>query len=108
MNNKKGEHDHSQPAKKHKHSQPKSGSIEFYFHHPDHNTIVHCEGGPSNPYKTKHFGKKHVINKRYARGHGVNKNPTWFKFTKKLAKGYDLTSGITINVSEVPKSFKEE
>jgi len=93
--------------RKSKHSAPAGGTIEWFFHHDDHETVVHCEGSETNPYRLKHVGKKHVINKEYARGHGVKVIPTWFKFTGKISVGWwDLSSGKEIDVSEVPDSFK--
>ena len=91
---------------KHKHSTPQVGSIEWFFHNQEHE-LNHCEGGPNNPYKIKHMGNKHGINKRYARGHGIKTEPQWFYFTKRVGgQWWDLSSGIKIDVSEVPLTFK--
>jgi hypothetical protein len=69
--------------------------------------MQHCEGPPSNPYKIKHVGDKHAINKEYARGHGENGVPIWFRFFKKLSDGWwDMESGQQIPVEEVPASYK--
>lgn len=106
-------------AKKiHGHDKVKAKSVAWYFHnnashgpggHDDtqgNYGYQHCEGSESNNYKVKHLGKDHVITKQYARGHGVNTEPTWFKFTAKLKGGWDLASGEVIPVADVPDSFK--
>lgn len=102
----------------HGHKKVKSGSVEWYFHnlaqhgpggHDDTSGefgYQHCEGPPSNLYKIKHRGGSHVINKKYARGHGVKLEPTWFKFKKRMSGGWDLSSGEVVEVSDVPKRFK--
>ncbi len=93
---------------KHKHNAPEVGTIEWFFHHPDHDQIAHCVGSALNAYIIEHSGKKHRINKRYARGHGINKRPQWFKFTKKIKSGWwDLSSSEKIDVANVPISFKQ-
>ena len=57
--------------------------------------------------KIEHSQEKHIINKEYARGHGIMRLPTWFKFTKKIKSGWwDLESGVKISLSQVPKDFK--
>ncbi len=92
---------------KHEHKLPKVNSVLWHFHHQDHDQITHCGGSASNPYKTVHVGKKHAINKEFARGHGIKFEPQWFRFLKKLGNSlWDLESGEEINVSKVPKSFK--
>jgi HK97 family phage portal protein len=109
--------------KKHGHKKSKPGTIEWHFHFEgmvneqgehDHGGIlayVHCKGGKKNPYEIKHTSNgnlKHEITKQYARGHGFNLEPQWFKFVKKLGKGWDLSSGEKIKVENVPKTFKEQ
>ncbi len=83
------------------------GSVGWHFHHKAHGELVHCEGGAKNPYKIIHIGKKHGINKEYARGHGINTAPQWFKFEKKISdKQYDLLSGVKVETEDVPDKFK--
>ncbi len=102
----------------HGHKKAKDGSVEWHFHnfaqhgpggHDDTSGELgyqHCVGPPSNPYFIKHSGKAHVIDKRYARGHGVKSEPTWFKFKKKIKGGWDLATGEVVEVKDVPKRFK--
>lgn len=91
----------------HDHDRPEPGTILWFFHHTDHDGISHCEGGLNNPYHTEHVGKKHVIDKEYARGHGINREPTWFHFTEKMESGkWNMESGEEIPVADVPESFK--
>jgi len=81
--------------------------ITFYFHYENHGKLEHCQGGPANPYQTKHSGRGHLISKQYARGHGVGNKPQWFKFTKKHSPGWwVLESGEMVDVESVPKGFK--
>ena len=71
-----------------------------YFHNYEHDPEgrTHCEGPPSNPYKTEHVNGKHKINLPTARGHGKRNKPQWFRFTEKLpGGGWDLASGIKIS-----------
>lgn len=92
---------------KHKHKPPEVGSIEWFFHNHEHG-LNHCEGGAKNPYHIMHISKNgHMINKRYARGHGIKTEPQWFRFNKKAIKGWwDMSSAVEIDVSDVPSSFK--
>ena len=70
-------------VKEHGHERVGVGSVEWFFHNYEHG-YKHCSGGDANPYELKHWnGKGHVIDKEYARGHGVNRKPTWFHFIKK-------------------------
>ncbi len=92
----------------HSHTRPNVGTIEWYFHSDNHDQIRHCEGSVSNHYVIVHKGKLHVINKKYARGHGIKGEPQWFKFTEKLSNGmYNLKSGIKIITEGVPDAYKE-
>ncbi|KKN37979.1 hypothetical protein LCGC14_0758210 [marine sediment metagenome] len=82
-------------------------TVGWHFHHLDHDELVHCEGGAKNPYKIIHIKKKHGINKEYARGHGINTEPTWFHFEDEINKTqFDLLSGEIIEVADVPDGFK--
>jgi len=90
----------------HGHDRVESNTVEWYFHNYEHG-YKHCIGSEKNPYKIKHINGKHGINKKYARGHGINSNPQWFKFTKKLDdRWWDLSTGKRIEISEVPKELK--
>ena len=44
-----------------------------------------------------------MITHRFAKGHGKGGKPQWFKFSRKLDKGYDLASGV--KVDGPPKGF---
>ena len=98
----------------HGHGKKPAGSVCWYFHnfatHGENMGYNHCEGGPANPYQIKHATKDgtlgHVINKSYARGHGYSNKPQWWRFTRKLDNGYDLSSGEKVDVADVPKRFK--
>ncbi len=74
-----------------------TGPLQF-FHNFEHDPEgrKHCTGPASHPYRVKHVGGKHVITHRFAKGHGKGRKPQWFKFTRKLDNGYDLTSGIKV------------
>lgn len=90
-----------------KHKKPKLNSVGWHFHYKNHDELVHCEGGAANPFKITSKGSSHVISKEYARGHGIKRKPTWFKFNKNPGDGYLLESGTEIPVSKVPSSFKK-
>ena len=93
-------------VKKHGHERAKINSIIWYFHNYEHG-YKHCVGSLKNNYRIEHFNGEHIINKEYARGHGINRKPHWFKFTKKIKSGWwNLESGIIITLSKVPKNFK--
>jgi hypothetical protein len=96
--------------KEHGHDRCQVGSVPWYFHNYEHG-YKHCSGGNANPYNVKHWENNpniHAIDKEYARGHGINRNPTWFQFTEKLGDGWwDLDSGKEISVTDVPDRFKE-
>ena len=84
----------------HGHERAEVGSPEWHFHnyasHGENGGYQHCEGGSKNPYKLKHFpATNHVINKEFARGHGKNYDPQWFRFKKEV----DVPQ-------EVPERFK--
>ncbi len=83
----------------------KYNEVAQYFHNYEHDPEgrVHCIGAESNPYRIIHKDGKHIINTEYARGHGRGGHPQWFKFTEKLGNGYDLKSGIEVDVSNVPE-----
>jgi len=97
--------------KLHGHNRVKVGSILWYFHNYEHG-YKHCVGGDANPYEVDHHTLKsgkivHVINTEYARGHGYNGEPQWFKFTKPVDDiHYFLNSGVKIDVKDVPEKFK--
>jgi len=101
----------------HGHDRVKSNSIEWYFHNYERepgqkNGYKHCKGGKQNPYSLDHYKLPngdiiHVIDKEYARGHGINRKPQWFKFNKKISSSWwDLNSYEKIKVSDVPIEFK--
>jgi len=79
-----------------------------YFHNFEHDEdgLNHCTGPESNPYRITHSGEKHKINLPVARGHGRDKVPTWFKFTKKLDGGWELESGEKIDIEEANELLK--
>ena len=90
----------------HGHDKVKINSVLWYFHNYEHG-YKHCIGGQKNNYKIEHLNRKHAIDKEYARGHGIKRKPTWFKFTKKIKSGWwELESGIKIKIEDVPKEFK--
>lgn len=69
-----------------------------YFHNFEHDSAGrnHCHSGGKHPYRIRHENGRHIINSKIACGHGTGKKPQWFKFTKKLDKGYDMMSGVKI------------
>jgi len=81
-----------------------------YFHNYEHDEEgrVHCEGPPSNPYRIKHVNGKHKINLRFAKGHGYRNKPQWFEFIKKLKNGWDLASGIKVNIGTIAKQYRRK
>jgi len=92
----------------HGHERSEVGSIEWFFHNYEHG-YKHCKGGKANPYEIVHrdIDNKHSINKEFARGHGIKKVPTWFKFKYKLDNEYwDLASGVEVDTNEVPENMK--
>lgn len=80
-----------------------------YFHNFEHDPEgrTHCVGPESNSYVIIHENGKHVINTEYARGHGKGNEPQWFRFTNKVGNGYDLASGVLVDVSRIPESGKK-
>lgn len=67
-----------------------------FFHNFEHSPQgrTHCKSSGKYPYTIQHDNRKHVISAAVARGHGKGGKEQWFKFPKKLGKGYDLSSGI--------------
>jgi hypothetical protein len=93
-------------VKIHGHEKCKINSVLWYFHNYEHG-YKHCKGGLKNPYKIEHFKGKHIIDKEFARGHGIKRSPSWFKFTKKIKPGWwEVESGVKINLNQVPESLK--
>ena len=99
----------------HGHSKINFDSPEAYFHNFATHEVEgsplqtpgyqHCTGPTSNFYIIDHIGRKHGINKEYSKGHGPE-DAQWFKFTKKINKDWwDLSSGIKVDLKNVPKSF---
>ncbi|MFA5346528.1 MAG: hypothetical protein WC294_00155 [Methanoregula sp.] len=90
--------------------------VSQYFHNYEHDPEGrnHCIGAESNPYVIIHKDGKHIINTEYARGHGRGGHPQWFKFMEKHGDGYDLSSGVKVDVGDVtekgrkPKSTAQE
>ena len=82
-----------------KESQRKYTGVLQFFHNYSHDPEgrQHCTGAKSNPYIITHFDGKHIINLPYAKGHGKKCKTQWFKFTRKLHGGWDLSSGIKID-----------
>uniref|UniRef100_A0A6H2A3A3 Uncharacterized protein n=1 Tax=viral metagenome TaxID=1070528 RepID=A0A6H2A3A3_9ZZZZ len=83
-----------------------TGPTQFfhnYEHDPEGRT--HCLGPPSNPYAIIHKDGKNLINTEAAKGHGKTGEPQWFKF-KKVAGGFDVSSGKAISVEEVTNKMK--
>lgn len=79
-----------------------------FFHNFEHDKLGrrHCKGGASNPYVISHVDGKHKISTRFARGHGRGAQPQWFRFTRRLGNGWDLASGVKVDVGDVPPQFK--
>jgi len=69
-----------------------------YFHNFEHDPTGrnHCHSDGNYPYRIEHENGKHIISSRIACGHGRGCRPQWFKFTKRLGKGYDMSSGVKI------------
>lgn len=74
-------------------------TVAEYFHNFEHSAagLNHCHSDGNNPYKIYHYKGKHVITNKQATGHGRGNKPQKFKFTRKLDRGYDLSSGIKID-----------
>ncbi len=72
--------------------------IEQFFHNFEHDPkgLNHCHSAGNHPYQVHHFGGKHVITGKVARGHGRGCKPQWFRFTRRLSDGWDLASGVKI------------
>ena len=75
-----------------------TGTLQ-YFHNFEHDSTGrnHCQSNGNYPYTIKHSNGKHIISKSIACGHGRGRKPQWFRFSKKLDGGYDMTSGIRIS-----------
>lgn len=71
-----------------------TGILQF-FHNFEHNAKGrnHCKSAGKYPYNIHHAKGKHVISRSLARGHGRGGKPQWFKFTGRVAGGYDMASG---------------
>jgi len=69
--------------------------VSDYFHNFEHSPkgLNHCHSNGNNPYRIKHYKRKHVISNKIATGHGRGNKPQKFRFTKRLADGWDLSSG---------------
>ena len=83
--------------------------VRHFFHNYEHDSEGrrHCTGPVSNPYKIEHVGGKHKITHKYAKGHGKSRKPQWFKFTKRLGNGWDLSSGVPVDsISEEGKKLR--
>lgn len=70
-----------------------------YFHNFEHDPTGrnHCQSSGNYPYTIRHSNGKHIISNSIARGHGRGRKPQWFKFTRRLDNGYDMSSGIKID-----------
>jgi len=70
-----------------------------HFHNFEHSKEgrTHCTGPISNPYKIEHANGKHKISHQFAKGHGRGGKTQWFRFTKELDDGYDMSSGVKVN-----------
>lgn len=90
-------------------SERKYSGVGQYFHNYEHDPEgrTHCLGPESNPYVIIHSNGKHLINTEYAVGHDKGVNRQWFRFKKKLAGGYDLSSGEKVESNAVPASGRK-
>ena len=70
-----------------------------YFHNFEHDPTgrSHCHSNGNYPYTIRHYNGKHIISSRIVRGHGRGGKPQWFRFTRRLGGGYDMTSGVKIS-----------
>jgi len=92
--------------KKHGHDKTKVGLVLWYFHNYEHG-YKHCKGPISNAYEVEHYKNIHIINKEYAKGHGIKRKPQWFKFVKKIKSGWwEVESGVKVSLNQVPAKFK--
>ena len=100
----------------HGHEKPAMTDVIWFFHNhervPEKGSAPnykHCTGGAANPYQIEHGEEgEHIIDREYARGHGANRTPTWFRFKEKAGEGtWVLESGEEIPVGDVPEKFKK-
>jgi len=82
--------------------------VTQYFHNYEHDPegLTHCRGPATNPYRIVHYNGGHIINVEYAKGHGKRNIPQWFRFTRKSGAGWDLTSGVEIEPTNIPANGK--
>ena len=92
---------------RHGHAHPGVGSTLWHFHNYEHG-YSHCRGGGLNPYEIHHQDDgSHAINREYARGHGIDRAPTWFHFSESAGPGqWKLESGRPVSLGDVPGQFK--
>ena len=83
------------PLRKRKRSRQYTGILQ-YFHNFEHSPqgLNHCKSNGQFPYTIKHHNGKHIISSRLAKGHGRGGKPRMFRFTKREAGGYNMTSGV--------------
>ncbi len=92
--------------KNHGHDRTEVGSILWHFHNYEHG-YKHCKGGEINAYKIEHYNEIHIINKQYARGHGIKREPQWFKFIEEIKPNWwEVESGAEVSLDQVPIEFK--
>ena len=89
-------------------SERKYTGVTQFFHNYENDPEgrTHCLGLPSNPYVIDHYKGAHLISTQYAKGHGLQNKPQWFKFTARLGRGFDMASAIEVKPSEVPQKGK--
>jgi len=73
----------------------KYNNVLQFFHNYEHDPTGrnHCHSAGQYPYTIHHAEGKHIISGRIACGHGRGGKPQWFRFTRRLGSGWDLSSG---------------
>ncbi|TET61107.1 MAG: hypothetical protein E3J47_05735 [Candidatus Stahlbacteria bacterium] len=74
--------------------------INKFFYYKDHGILTPCTGRPPNTYKISYVKEQHIIDTKYAIGHGRKKVVTFFEFTKAVEGGFLLSSGKIISEKE--------
>lgn len=82
-----------------------TGVLQF-FHNHEHSPdgLNHCHSDGQYAYRIRHEDGKHIISSQVVCGHGLGNKPQWFRFTKRLGDGYDMTSAVRIDApgSQLP------
>ena len=79
--------------------QRKYTGVLQYFHNHEHSPdgLNHCHSDGQYAYRIRHEDGKHIISSQVVCGHGRGNKPQWFRFTKRLGDGYDMTSAVRID-----------